>query len=201
MIVLGITGGTGGGKTTLLSRIAARGGYVIDCDALYHELLAGNRAMLGEIAARFPGTVQNGALDRQKLGRVVFGDADALRALNAVTHRYVSAEVDRRLWEAAQSGCLLAAVDAVGLFESGLNRRCDRTVAVCAPREARVARLMAREGITREYAELRIGAQEKDERFAARCDEVLVNDCETAEAFAARCDEALDRILGGIANE
>jgi len=198
MIVLGITGGTGGGKTTLLGRVAARGGAVIDCDEVYHALLSGSPAMRGEIAARFPAAFADGALDRRKLGALVFGDAAALRALNGVTHRYVRAEVERRLAAAHAAGRTLAAVDAIGLFESGLGALCDRTIAVVAPREARIARLTAREGVSAEYAALRIDAQEKDETYAARCGETLVNDCQTVREFAARCDELLDRILGGI---
>lgn len=201
MMILGITGGTGSGKTTLLGCVAARGGCVIDCDEVYHALLQSSAELLSEVEARFPGVVENGELNRRKLGKLVFGNPEALRALSRITHRYVCAEVDDRLKQARQGGCLLAAVDAIALFESGLSGLCDRTIAVIAPREARIRRLMLREGICRDYAELRIGAQEPDEVFSGRCDAVLVNDCETAQAFAARCDGLLDQILGGTEHE
>ena len=93
MHIVGITGGTGCGKTTALMELERQGALVIDCDAVYHELLASNAAMLAEINARFPGTIENGALQRKKLGAVVFADAAALDDLNAITHRYVRAEV------------------------------------------------------------------------------------------------------------
>ncbi|MEI3161205.1 MAG: L-threonylcarbamoyladenylate synthase [Oscillospiraceae bacterium] len=93
MHIVGITGGTGCGKTTALMELERQGALVIDCDAVYHELLASNTAMLAEINARFPGTIENGTLQRKRLGAVVFADAAALDDLNAITHRYVRAEV------------------------------------------------------------------------------------------------------------
>ena len=95
MHIVGITGGTGCGKTTALMELERQGALVIDCDAVYHELLASNTAMLAEINARFPGTIENGTLQRKRLGAVVFADAAALDDLNAITHRYVRAEVQR----------------------------------------------------------------------------------------------------------
>ena len=77
-MILGITGGTGCGKTPLLSAIAEAGGLILDCDAIYHELLTRDNALLGAIESRFPGTVENGALQRKKLGSIVFADEQAL---------------------------------------------------------------------------------------------------------------------------
>ena len=85
MHIVGITGGTGCGKTTALMELERQGALVIDCDAVYHELLASNAAMLAEINARFPGTIENGALQRKKLGAVVFADAAALDDLTGMS--------------------------------------------------------------------------------------------------------------------
>lgn len=191
MMVLGITGGTGCGKTTLLRRVEALGGAAIDCDAVYHRLLASDETLLRDLEARFPGVVQNGALARKELGNRVFGDAAALRDLNAITHPRVLEAVRRRLQEAEAEGKTLAAIDAIGLLESGLESLCTFTVAVTAPRASRAARLMAREGIDEAYAELRIAAQPSDEDFRARCDYTLHNDYPTEAQFAAACDEFL----------
>lgn len=192
-MVLGITGGSGAGKTTLLSRVAARGGAVIDCDAVYHRLLREDSALLAALEARFPGVTEDGALNRKKLGKLVFDDPDALSALEAITHPRITAEVKRLLDQAGDRP--LAALDAVALVESSLGALCDRTVAVTAPLEARVRRLMRREGISEDYARLRIAAQKTDGAFAAQCDDTLLNDCPDAEAFALRCDQFLNRIL------
>ena len=80
-MILGITGGTGCGKTTLLELIRQAGGVVLDCDAIYHELLRQDRALLEAIESRFPGTVEEGVLQRKKLGTIVFGDRAALEEL------------------------------------------------------------------------------------------------------------------------
>ena len=175
MTILGITGGCGAGKTTALREIERLGGLVLDCDAVYHELLAENRELLEELDARFPGCVIDGVLDRRALGRVVFSDAEALKDLNAITHRYVGAEVEKRLRDWAMAGGSLAAVDAIELIASGLGARCDLTVAVLAEKETRVQRIMARDGIGRQAALARIGAQRPDEYFIKNCDCVLDN--------------------------
>ena len=170
-MILGITGGTGCGKTTLLNCIAERGGLILDCDAIYHDLLRTDPELLRAIEARFPGSVENGALQRKKLGNLVFSDEKALEDLNAITHGAVKAEVLRRLAGKPK----LAAIDAIGLFEGGLATLCDITVAVTAPEEARIQRLMVRDGIGRDYAKRRIAAQKSAEWFRERCDYCLEN--------------------------
>ena len=187
MTVIGITGGSGCGKTTLLKRIEALGGLCIDCDALYHRLLAEDGAMIGAILQRFPGVGSGGSIDRKKLGAIVFSDPAALQDLNRITHGRVKEKVAELL---AESPASLAAIDAIGLFESGLDKLCSVTVAVTAPKEQRIARLMARDQISRDYAESRIAAQRRDEDFSQLCDHTLVNDS-SAEEFEKKCDEFL----------
>ena len=181
-MILGITGGTGCGKTTLLNVLRDLGGLVLDCDAIYHELLQTDRDLLAAIDARFPGTVENGVLQRKKLGNVVFSDEKALLDLNRITHGAVKAEVLRRLAEKPS----LAAIDAIGLIEGGLAELCDLTVAVTAPREARIRRLMARDGISAEYAEKRIDAQKDPSWYRENCDYILENSG-TEQEFISKC--------------
>ena len=194
MHIVGITGGTGCGKTTALMELEHRGALVIDCDAVYHELLASNTAMLAEINARFPGTIENGVLQRKKLGAVVFADAAALDDLNAITHRYVRAEVRARLRAWARQGGTVAAIDAIALIESGLAELCTVTLGVTAPREVRIERLIAREGVTRAYAEARIDAQKPNEWFAKHCSYVLDNGGTLAD-FQDRCHQLIQEVL------
>ena len=193
-LVIGITGGTGCGKTTLLNLIAGLGGLILDCDAIYHELLLSDKEMLEAIDHRFPGVIENGALNRKKLGAIVFADENALLDLNRITHTAVKQEVLRRL-EAAPK---IAAIDAIGLFEGGLAELCDVTVAVTAPEEARVQRLMLRDNISEDYARSRIRAQHREDWFRERCDHVLTNDG-ALDAFATKCLAFLDTI--GIMKE
>jgi dephospho-coA kinase len=186
-MILGITGGTGCGKTTLLQLIQQRGGLVLDCDEIYHQLLISDRALLEALHQRFPLAFSDGSFDRKKLGSIVFADARALSDLNAITHSAIRQEVERRLEDAPP----LAAIDAIGLFESGLNRLCDLTVAVTAPEEVRVQRLMQRDSISPEYARSRIAAQPSARWFAERCDAVLENNG-TAEEFRKKSIAFLD---------
>ncbi len=170
-MILGITGGTGCGKTTLLHIIAQHGGLILDCDAIYHQLLTRDAALLSAIAARFPGTVEHGVLQRKKLGTIVFSDENALLDLNQITHSAVKTEVLRQL----KSKPKLAAIDAIALFEGGLAELCDKTVAVTAPAEIRVQRLMKRDNISESYARSRIAAQHTDDWFREHCDCTLEN--------------------------
>ena len=181
-MIIGITGGSGCGKTTLLEIIREKGGLVLDCDAIYHRLLQEDPSLLAAIEARFPGVVENGRLQRKKLGNIVFSDEKALSELNRITHSAVKAEVLRQL--DGHKG--LAAIDAIGLFEGDLAGLCDTTVAITAPEEMRVQRLMAREGIAEEYARSRIAAQRSQAEFEALCHHTLENDRDIC-AFRAKC--------------
>ena len=193
-MIIGITGGTGCGKTTLLTMIADQGGLILDCDAIYHELLRTDKNMLAAIDRRFPGVVESGVLNRKKLGAIVFADASALADLNRITHAAVKEEVLRRLQAAPD----LAAIDAIGLFEGGLAALCHVTVAVTAPEELRVQRLMKRDGIPEDYACARIRAQHDENWFRERCDHVLENNGKL-DTFRAECLAFLDTL--GIMKE
>ena len=181
-MIFGITGGTGCGKTTALKAIEALGGTVLDCDAIYHELLKTDKSLLDAIENRFPGVVEKGQLQRRKLGAIVFNDAQALLDLNAITHAAIKTEVQRRLADAPK----LAAIDAIELFDSGLAQLCDTTVAIVAPLEDRVRRLMKRDGISEEYARARIAAQKSEDWFRSHCDHILENNG-NIDAFATTC--------------
>ena len=186
LTILGITGGTGCGKTTALRTLEELGALIIDCDAVYHGLLIENKEMLAEIDSAFPGVVIDGVLDRKALGAVVFSNTEALARLNGITHSYVGREIDRLLESWALSGGRLAAIDAIELFGGNLARRCKATFAVLADRDKRIERIMARDGITREYAALRVDAQKPDSYFEEKCDYILKNNS-TEEEFREKC--------------
>ena len=188
-MIIGITGGTGCGKTTLLNVIAEHGGLILDCDAIYHELLTTDKSLLNTIEARFPGTVEGGQLQRKKLGAIVFSDEKALLDLNKITHSAIKAEVLRRLEDSPK----LAAIDAIALFEGGLAELCDLTVAVTAPVEVRVQRLMLRDNIAESYARSRIAAQHDESWFRERCDWILENN-DTEVQFHKKCLAFLGKI-------
>ncbi len=182
MIVIGITGPTGAGKTTVLNVLRELGGAVADCDGVYHELLSTSVPLREELAARFgPGIFdENGDLRRKELGAIVFGDPDALADLNAITHRHIVSELERRIAQAEGEGRPAIALDAVALLESGAGMLCGTTIAVTAPEELRVRRILAREGIGEDYARARVKAQKPSAWFEERCAHTLRNDGEKA---------------------
>ncbi len=191
---IGITGGTGCGKTTALRELEKQGALVLDCDAIYHQLLEGSEDMRKELEARFPGVVQEGKIQRKALGAIVFADEQALEDLNRITHAYVGRAVEARLEDWAMQGGRLAAIDAIELISSGLARRCLATVGILAREEIRAERIMRRDCISKDYAILRIQAQKPDSYFIDNCDYVVENN-ETEEAFSQRFNTILKEIL------
>ena len=186
---ISVVGPSGCGKTTLLKVIEEKGGLVLDCDAIYHQLLTTDHRLLQAIEKRFPGTVENGTLQRKKLGSIVFSDENALADLNKITHGAVKAEVLRQL----EAQPRLAAIDAIALFEGGLAELCDTTVAVTAPVEIRLQRLMQRDHISEDYARSRIAAQHSEDWFRNRCDHILENNG-TQSQFSEKCVDFLKNL-------
>nr|WP_326166813.1 L-threonylcarbamoyladenylate synthase [uncultured Oscillibacter sp.] len=197
-IILGLTGGTGAGKSSALRALQDLGGTVIDCDAVYHEVLNENEDFKNAINEKFPGVFSmEGQLDRKKLGREVFAKRDRLEQLNAIVYRFLLPELERRT-EAAEGLC---ALDAINLFESGLDRLCDRTVAVTAPTELRVKRIMSRDGIPEQYARLRVSAQKQDEFYRGKCDCELNNATDSPEEFYKEARLFFERLVEAIQEE
>ena len=176
--VIGITGPTGAGKTTVLNVLEDMGGLIVDCDAVYHRLCENCRPMLEELRSRFGEGIfdDEGRLQRKALGAIVFADETALTDLNRITHRYVGQAVRREIRRARMECRPAVAVDAIALLESGLGESCCCTVAVTADDELRVRRIMERDGISEEYARLRISAQNPSSWFEERCTYTLRND-------------------------
>lgn len=178
-LIVGLTGGTGAGKTSALAALEDLGGTVLDCDAVYHQMLRTDPALREAITAAFgPVFCPDGSLDRQKLGTLVFSDHAALDRLNAIVYEYLPPELLRRA-----QGHTLVGLDAISLMESGLGRLCACTVAVLAPAEDRVRRIMVRDGISEDYARLRISAQQPDAFYRERCSHILENNCATPAQF------------------
>lgn len=197
-VVLGITGGTGAGKTSVLDVIREMGGVVVDCDAVYHEMLNGSEEMRNTINAVFPGVFDaDGKLNRQKLGEEVFSRRERLARLNDIVYHFVVPEVERRLGK--DTG--LYAIDAINLLESGISELCDKTIAVTAPTELRVRRIMARDGISEQYARMRITAQKPDEYYRTKCDCELTNAADTPESFREEAREFIRRLMETIKEE
>ena len=196
-VILGITGGTGSGKTSALNAIRDLGGTVIDCDAVYHEMLDKDETLRRAIEMKFHGVFNSdGSLNRKKLGALVFENKERMAQLNEVVYRFLVPEVQRR----AQEGSLVA-IDAINLIESGVGELCDRTIAITAPAELRVRRIMARDGIDEHYARMRISAQKSDEFYRSKCDCELSNTSDTPEAFRETARVFFNRMIRELREE
>lgn len=195
LTIIGITGGTGSGKTTALNVIKDMGGLIVDADEVYHTLLNESEPMLAAISERFPGAIPEGTHDTKALGQIVFSNPEELRALNGITHKFVGEEIGRELTDWARRGGRIAAIDAIALIEGGIANVCKATVGIVAPLETRIERLMKREGISHEYAALRISAQKPNEFFEKNCDYIVNNDG-AEEHFKIKCQEVFGTIIG-----
>jgi len=148
MLVLGLTGSIGMGKSTTLGFFRAAGVPVHDADAAVHRLYAG--AAVAPVEAAFPGTSVDGVIDRTRLAARVLGDPAALRQLEAIVHPLVRAEERAFLAAARKTAAPLVVLDIPLLFETGAENRVDVVVVVSAPAEAQRARVLGRPGMTEE---------------------------------------------------
>lgn len=171
--VLGLTGSIGMGKSTAATMLRRMGIPIWDADAAVHRLFQRGGAAVGAIEAAFPGTVRDGAVDRQTLGREVFGDHAALRKLERIVHPLVW-QADRRFREAAAARRTpIVVMDVPLLFEGGGYRRCDAVIVVSAPRLIQVQRVMKRPGMTREKLAGILSRQMADREKRRRADFVV----------------------------
>lgn len=154
MIVVGLTGSIGMGKTTAAKALKRLGIPVHDADRAVHQLLAMNGAAVAPVSKAFsgavPGLLKNGAIDREALGRLVFEDKQALRELEAVLHPLVRQSEERFLKRMASYRKQLVVLDIPLLFETGGENRCDATILVTAPPFLQEMRALKRPGMTRQ---------------------------------------------------
>lgn len=171
MIVIGLTGSIGMGKSTTAKMFEEEGVLVADSDAMVHDLYRGPAAPL--IEAAFPGSVINGVVDRTKLSTFVIGNPANMTKLEAIVHPLVRQAQDEFLADAKSSGAKIAVLDIPLLFETGAQNRVDKIVVVTAPGTVQKQRVMARPGMTSKKFEAIIARQTPDGEKRARADFII----------------------------
>jgi dephospho-CoA kinase len=183
MLILGLTGSIGMGKSTVAAMFAEEGVPVFDADAEVHRLQRPGGRLVAAIEAAFPGTTGDSGVDRPLLGKAVFGNADALRRLEAIVHPAVAEE--RAAFLESNRDRPLVVLDIPLLFEAGGWRQVDRIAVVSAPAEVQRARVLARPGMTVERFESILAKQMPDAEKRERADFVIPTGGSLEETRAA----------------
>lgn len=175
MIILGLTGSIGMGKSTAGRMLVRLGVTLYDADAAVHRLFAEGGAAVAPVGAAFPAVIADGAVDRTRLGEAVFGDAPALARLEAIVHPLVGEAQRAFLRSCARRGAAIVALDIPLLFETNSARNCDATIVVSAPRYLQETRVLTRPGMTRARFEEILQRQMPDAEKRRRADFVVLS--------------------------
>jgi dephospho-CoA kinase len=197
MIVIGLTGGIGMGKSTATNTLRRLGVPVFDADAAVHRLQARGGRAVAPIAAAFPGSVRDGAVDREALRRAVLGNPTALKRLEAIVWPLVRDAERRFLARARRAGQRLVVLDVPLLFENGGERRVDQVIVVSAPAAVQRARVLRRRGMTAERFAAIHARQMPDAEKRKRADHVVKTGI--SRYFAQKAIRRIVRKLRGSA--
>lgn len=173
MFVLGVTGPSGAGKGTACKILEEYGFYHIDTDRLVGSVYPRALPLLKE--AFGPAVEENGAVNRAALAKAAFADAKSTEVLNSIMHPLIMEEVSKRIQQAEKDGFSAVTVDGAALHEAHAETVCDRMLCILAPRELRAERIICRDSLSEEAANLRLNAQKEDGYYANNTDAVVVN--------------------------
>lgn len=181
--VIGLTGQTGAGKSSVSKIIRSQGIAVIDCDEVSREVVANEKCCLADLALEFSIAILNmdGTLNRKRLGEIVFNDSKKLERLNALIFPYIRSYLKEKIEQFEAQGEKVVVLDAPTLFESGIDADCDFVISVIAPEPLRLNRIVVRDHLTDEEARRRIAAQHNDAYYTTRSQIVIVNDKDQQE--------------------
>ncbi len=175
--VVGLTGQSGAGKTTVCKVFEENGFAVVNCDLISRQVTEKESPCLSQLAECFGKDIirPDGTLDRRKLGNIVFGNRELLYQLNGICYPYITYQIVERLKAFKESGQRYVLLDAPTLFESRADDFCDLIISVTADKESRLKRILERDGITEEQALKRFASQHTEEFFRNRSDYIIIN--------------------------
>lgn len=176
--IIGLTGQTGAGKSTVRKLLKAKGAAVIDADSVAHDVADNELNCLTDIAEHFSCVVLNdkGKLNRKALGRIVFSDKKKLALLNKIMFPYIVSAIKGQVTAYEQAGAQVIVIDGATLIESGCSKMCSALISVTAEEETRLTRIIHRDGISKRDALRRVSAQNPEEFYIKASDYVIKND-------------------------
>lgn len=197
-VVIGLTGQTGAGKSTVGESLLRRGAAWVDADLIAHDVADNEKVCLADLALEFTIDILNvdGTLNRKKLADIVFHDNAKLRRLNEIIFPYIIRAIEAELARLRAEGHHYIVLDAPTLFESGCDRYCDVIISVVADEQLRLQRILGRDGLTHEEAEARIQAQHRESYYVRRSDFVIENN-DTVDTLCLKVAEVMSRIETG----
>lgn len=190
MRLIGLCGRSGSGKSCFCDIAASCGIKIINCDAVYKEMVSKPSPCLSGLEQEFGSEIiKHNALDRKKLAEIVFSDPEKLKILNTITHKHIKDEISKILDSFDESDIVI--FDAPTLFESGLDSVCELIIGVVASDEVCLERITARDGITAAEAKARLAAQYSTEYIIENCDIIIYNDSSFSDYESASLETAL----------
>ena len=183
MIIIGLTGASGSGKSSVSKIFLNFGAVILDADEIYHTLLQNSVEMKKEIAQNFQ--LLHTKIDTKKLGKIVFNDKDKLLMLNKITHKYVTLEFEKKMIEINTN---LLILDVPLLFEANFDKYCKKTIGVIASEQNKIDRICKRDNISQEYAKNRLKNQKSNDFFMQKCDIIIENDSSLDNLYK-KCDD------------
>ena len=193
--VIGLTGQTGAGKSTVRKLLKAKGAAVVDADFVAHEVADNNLSCLTDIVEHFSCMVldEKGKLNRRALGRIVFSDRKKLALLNKIMFPYIVSAIKGQVTAYEQAGAQIIVIDGATLIESGCAKMCSVLVSVTADEETRLTRIIHRDGISKRDAVRRVSAQNPEEFYIKASDYVIKNNGTPGDL-----ERAAERVLDEI---
>ncbi|HEX3038540.1 MAG TPA: dephospho-CoA kinase [Oscillospiraceae bacterium] len=196
-VIIGLTGPTGAGKSTVAADLAQQGCDVIDCDRVAREVTSGCTECIAQLCAEFGDDIVNeqGGLNRHLLAQRAFANKQKSNKLNQITHPFILDKIKNEITALQSKNVTAIVVDAPVLFESGVDSFCNVILVVIAPLDVRLNRIMTRDNISRELALKRINVQHSDDFYTRRAD-YCIDGASGLEQISKQVKDILNRIVG-----
>ncbi|MBQ1537637.1 MAG: dephospho-CoA kinase [Ruminococcus sp.] len=197
--IVGLTGQSGSGKSTVSSEFEQNGFYVINCDKMTHILLQPDTDCCKALKEKYPQFFDGNVFNRRKAASLLFSDSQLLESYNSTIFPFINAEISRRIEEAWASGNELILLDAPTLFEAGAEKLCDTVVSCIADIDVRTERIIRRDGISKQDALKRFSSQHDESFFIERSDHIIENNgsIENTKKAAERITKEIKEKVNG----